>query len=168
MPEAVLTDFLLANLTLTLLNIKQTAERNQQLIEEKALLAKKSNRYNPNVILETVRNNDRTTNYVFKGISRIEEGSYSEAMLNCYRVSEYLVKSMFVFLYPEDKDERMKIEDKLKRIWNDDEKEKHQHPGVKAIASLLSVILWYRNKMAAHTEMEPTEDAAAYFQYCKL
>ena len=75
MPEAVLTDFLLANLTLTLLNIKQTAERNQQLIEEKALLAKKSNRYNPNVILETVRNNDRITNYVFKGISRIEEGS---------------------------------------------------------------------------------------------
>lgn len=80
--------------------------------------------------------------------------------MDCYRVSEYLGKSLFVFLYLDQADQRVKHEDKLKRIWNDEEKEKHVRPGIKAIASLLSVILWYRNKMAAHTEMEPTQDAA--------
>ncbi len=160
LPEAVLSDFLSENISQILLSIRQTREKNKHLLEENAYLAKKAIQFDPNKLLKSVKPHNGIDNYVVKAASRIEERSYSEAIINCYRVSEYLVKSLFAFLYPSQASERMKHEDKLKKIWNDDAKEKHGYPGIKAIASLLSVILWYRNKMAAHTEMEPTADAA--------
>lgn len=160
LPEAVFSDFLPESFSQILFSIRQTREKNKQLLEENTHLAKKAIQFDPSNLLKSVKPHDGIDSYVVKAASRIEEGSYSEAIINCYRVSEYLVKSLFVFLYPSQVPERMKHEDKLKKIWNDDEKEKHCYSGIKAIASLLSVILWYRNKMAAHTEMEPTEDAA--------
>jgi len=98
---------------------------------------------------------------ISKAFVRYGEGSYGEAIINCYLVSEILTRSLFNSLYPEDKDKRIKHEDKLKRIWNDEEKEKQKEfGGIKVIASLLSAILWYRNKMGAHREMEPTMEGA--------
>ncbi|MGQ9722238.1 MAG: hypothetical protein ACUVXA_13060 [Candidatus Jordarchaeum sp.] len=43
---------------------------------------------------------------------------------------------------------------------NDEHLEKHKYLGLTIIASFFSIILWYRNKMAAHTEMPPTIEAA--------
>lgn len=99
-------------------------------------------------------------NRIEKALTRIDQRSYSEAIINCYLVSETLVKDLSAFLYPELKAKQVKHEDKLKRIWNDEEKEKHELPGIKVIASLLTVVLWYRNKMGAHTEMKPNKGAA--------
>jgi len=99
-------------------------------------------------------------NRIDKALTRIDERSYSEAIINCYLVSETLVIDLFAFLYPDLNDKQIKHEDKLKRIWNDEEKEKHEFPGIKVIASLLAVVLWYRNKMGAHTEMKPNKGAA--------
>jgi hypothetical protein len=86
-------------------------------------------------------------NRIEKALTRIDQRSYSEAIINCYLVSETLVKDLFAFLYPDLNAKQIKHEDKLKRIWNDEEKEKHEFPGIKVIASLLAVVLWYRNKM---------------------
>lgn len=97
---------------------------------------------------------------IVKAFARYNEGSFSEAIINCYLVSESLTRNLFNLLYPNEIKKRIKHEDKLKRIWTDEEKEKHKLPGIKVIASLLSVILWYRNKMGAHIELEPTKEAA--------
>lgn len=109
---------------------------------------------------------EQMARYINKAISRIDQGSYSEAIINCYRVSETLVNTLFAFLYPDSRNERIKHEDKLRRVWNDDPKEKHEYPGIRVIASLFAVILWYRNKMAAHTEMTPTPEAARICVTC--
>jgi len=97
---------------------------------------------------------------IVKAFARYDERSFREAIVNCYLVSESLTRNLFNLLYPNEVKKRIKHEDKLKRIWTDEEKEKHKLPGIKVIASLLSVILWYRNKMGAHIELEPTKEAA--------
>jgi len=104
--------------------------------------------------------NEKLRSQIVKAFARYNEGSFSEAIINCYLVSESLTRNLFNLLYPNEIKKRIKHEDKLKRVWTDEEKEKHKLPGIKLIASLLSIILWYRNKMAAHKELEPTKEAA--------
>ena len=104
--------------------------------------------------------NEKLRRRIVKAFARYNEESFSEAIINCYLVSESLTRNLFSLLYPNEIKKRIKHEDKLKRIWTDEEKEKHKLPGIKVIASLLSVILWYRNKMGAHVELEPTKEAA--------
>jgi hypothetical protein len=159
-PERILLDYLTENLEGILLEFKQVSEKSKQLVEKNRRLFSKIEQFDPSISLEKLRVSQEVRNYIVKAIARIDEKSYSEAIINCYRVSENLAKILFDFLYPSAKNERVKHEDRLKKIWNDEEKEKHHSSGVKVIASLLSVILWYRNKMAAHTEMKPTEEAA--------
>lgn len=159
-PERILTDHVTENLDGILLEFKQVSEKGRQLVEKNQYLSSKIEQFDPSISLEKLMIPHEFRNYIVKAIGRIGEKSYSEAIINCYRVSENLAKILFDFLYPNAKNERGKHEDRLKKIWNDEEKEKHHNPGIKVIASLLSVILWYRNKMAAHTEMKPTEEAA--------
>ena len=144
-----------------------TGEKISELTEENSKLSRKIERLmtevenlDPRSALETLSLPQLLRNRVNKAFSRIEQRSYSEAIINCYLVSETLVKALFNSLYPDSKKKRIKHEDKLKRIWNDEKKEKKDYPGIKVIASLISVILWYRNKMGAHTEMTPTKEAA--------
>ena len=140
--------------------IKQRARTND--LETKInSLETEIRKLDPRSPLEKIVIPQQMRNYIDKAFSRIDEGSFSEAIMNCYRVSEILVKTLFDFLYPDEKDKRMKIENRLKRIWNDEEKEKHKYPGIRVIASLLAVTLWYRNKMGAHVEMTPTKEAAS-------
>jgi len=75
-------------------------------------------------------------------------------------ISEVLCRILFKRLYGVDDAKKTKHEHKLKKMWTDEQIEKHQYSGVHLIASLLSIILWYRNKMAAHAELKPTMDAA--------
>lgn len=159
-PERILFDYMTENLDGISLEFKQVSEKNKQLVAKNQNLLSKIERFDPSISLEKLKVPQEVKNYIVKAIARIEEGSYSEAIMNCYRVSENLTKVLFDFLYPNAKNERIKHEDKLQKIWNDETTEKHHSPGIKVIASLLSVILWYRNKMAAHTEMKPTEEAA--------
>jgi hypothetical protein len=111
-------------------------------------------------ILEGMNLPPPSIRYIRKAILRINEGSYSETIMNCYRVSETLTEILFDFLYSPAKKMPTKHADKLKRIWNDEEKEKREHSGIRVIASLFAVILWYRNKMGAHMVMKPTRRAA--------
>ena len=111
-------------------------------------------------LLKTLKVPEEIENYLRKSLIRIRERSYSEAISNCYRVSEALIKILFAFLYPDKKEKRVKHEDKLKKIWNDEEMEKRNYPGIRVIASLLAVVLWYRNKMSGHLEMRPTKEGA--------
>jgi hypothetical protein len=159
-PKPILLDYLTENIEEILVEFKQVSEKGKQLIEENQYLSSRIKQFDPSVSLEKLRPPDEVRNYTAKAITRLDEKSYSEAIINCYRVSENLARVLFDFLYPDAKNERMKHEDRLKRIWNDEEREKRQSPGLKVIASLLSVILWYRNKMAAHVEMRPTQEAA--------
>jgi len=98
---------------------------------------------------------------VDKAIERFYADDYVSTILNAYRVSEKITRGLFKHLYGENEAEKVrKHEDRLKRLWNDDHLEKREYPGISVIASLFSIILWYRNKMAAHTEMPPTMEAA--------
>lgn len=139
--------------------IKQEARRNTLQVEIDSLKTK-IQKLDLRSSFDRIAIPQQMRDYVDKAFFRIDEGSFSEAIMNCYRVSEILVKTLFSFLYPDEKNKVIKHEDKLKRIWTDEEKEKHKYPGIKVIASLMSVVLWYRNKMAAHTEMTPTKEAA--------
>lgn len=159
-PERILSDYVAESLDIILLEFKRASEENMQLVEKNSSLSSKMEQFDPSISLEKLKLPHEVKNYIVKAIARIDEKSYSEAIINCYRVSENLAKILFNFLYPNAKSGRVKHEDRLKKIWNDEEKEKHHNSGIKVIASLLSVILWYRNKMAAHTEMKPTEEAA--------
>lgn len=96
-----------------------------------------------------------------KAIEMFKREEYDSAIVKLYKVSEILVRSLFKRLYGYDEAKKVrKHEHRLQRIWNDEELEKHRYPGVKLIASLFSVILWYRNKMGAHAELQPTMEAA--------
>lgn len=159
-PEGILLDYVTENLNGILAEFKQAHERARQLVQKNQGLSSKIEQYDPSISLDKLKVPGEARNYIVKAMARIEEKSYSEAIMNCYRVSENLVKTLFDFLYPDAKNEQMKHEHRLKKIWNDEEKEKHHTPGIQVIASLLSVVLWYRNKMAAHTEMKPTQEAA--------
>lgn len=166
-PDKILSDFVTENLSELLSELKFSGEKIKHLVEENSelssrikLLKTEIEKFDPRSTLEALRVPQRVRNYMNKAIARIDQRSFSEAIMNCYRVSETLVNALFNFLYPNLKNKRIKHEDKLRKIWNDEEKEKRHSPGIKVIASLLSVILWYRNKMAAHTEMEPTKEAA--------
>lgn len=88
-------------------------------------------------------------------------GSYDSSIVKTYKVSERLVRDIFRHIYGNEEIEKVrKHKDRLKRLWNDEKLEKEKHPGIQAIASLFSTILWYRNKMGAHTELQPTMEAA--------
>ena len=146
---------------------KSKEEKIGQLVEENRKLQQKIERLkvtieklDPRTSLQKLSLPQLFKNRIDKAYSRIEQGSYSEAIINCYLLSEILVKNLFDFLYPDLKNKRIKHEDKLKKIWNDEKTEKYRYPGIRVIASLLAVILWYRNKMGAHTEMTPTKEAA--------
>lgn len=95
-------------------------------------------------------------------MKRLKEGSYSEAILNSYLASEALTSDLFGNIYGEEQLSKVrKHEDRLKRLWNDEQLEKKKLPGINVIASLLAVILWYRNKMAGHARiLKPTIEAA--------
>lgn len=140
--------------------IEQLVEENRRLLRTIEQLKTDLENIDPRTLLERIVIPQQMRNYINKAISRIHQRSFSEAIMNCYRVSETLVKILFNFLYPNLKNKRIKHEDKLKKIWNDEEKEKKEYPGIRVIASLFAVILWYRNKMGAHIEMEPTKEAA--------
>jgi len=140
--------------------IEQLIEENRRLLRTIEQLKTDLENLDPRTLLEKIVVPQQMRNYIEKGISRIHQRSFSEAIMNCYRVSETLVKILFNFLYPSLKNKRIKHEDKIKRIWNDEEKEKKEYPGIRVIASLLAVVLWYRNKMGAHTEMTPTKEGA--------
>lgn len=161
--------------TIDIENGKHKKERVRELFEENRRLRQKIERLQTRIekldmkiCLQNLRLPLQFRNRIEKAYSRIEQGSYSEAIINCYLLSEILVKNLFNFLYPDLKNRRIKHEDKLKRIWNDESKEKHEYPGINVIASLLSVILWYRNKMGAHTEMTPTREAAISCVTCLI
>jgi len=167
-PDRVLFDFVTENsnelvsvLREASENIKHLTKENSELSSNIELLKTEIRKFDSTSTLQTLRVPESIRHRIDKAIARIDERSFSEAILNCYLVSETLVTTLFNFLYPNLKNaQRIKHEDKLKRIWNDEEKEKHNFPGISVIASLLYVILWYRNKMAAHTEMPPTKEAA--------
>ena len=123
-------------------------------------LKTKMDQMDPRSSLDRIVIPQQARNYIDKALSRVDEGSYSEAIMNCYRISEILVKTLFNFLYPNEKNKQMKHKDKIKRIWNAEDIEKQKYPGIMVISSLMAVVLWYRNKMGAHTEMTPTKEAA--------
>lgn len=160
MPERILSDYITENLDGIMAELKQASDNTKQLVKRNQSLSSKVEQFDPSISLGKLEIPAEARDYITKAMTRIDEKSYSEAIMNCYRVSENLAKVLFEFLYPNAKNERMKHEDKLKKIWNDEEKEKRNTPGIRVIASLLSVILWYRNKMGAHTEMRPTQEAA--------
>jgi len=95
-------------------------------------------------------------------LKRLKEDSYSEAILSSYLASEALTSDLFGTIYGEEQLSKVrKHEDRLKRLWNDEQLEKKKLPGINVIASLLAVILWYRNKMAGHARiLKPTIEAA--------
>lgn len=166
-PDRVLSDFVTEDLSELLSEFKSTSEKIRHLVEENSelsstieLLKTKIEKLDPMSALQALTVPQSIRRYIDKAVARIDQRSFSEAIMNCYRVSETLSNNLFGFLYPTSKNKRIKHEDKLQKIWNDEPKEKHHFPGIKVIASLLSVILWYRNKMAAHIEMEPTKEAA--------
>ena len=96
-----------------------------------------------------------------EAIHRFEAGDYGTAIVKSYLVSEVLVRNLFTSIYGDDEAKQVrKHEDKLKRLWNAEQLEKGQYPGIRLIASLFSTMLWYRNKMGAHVELPPTLEAA--------
>jgi hypothetical protein len=96
-----------------------------------------------------------------EAIKLFREKSYDSSIVKTYKISEMLVKDLFKDLYGnEELGKVRKHEDRLKKMWADEETEKKRYPGLLLIASLFSVILWYRNKMGAHVELEPTKEAA--------
>jgi hypothetical protein len=167
-PERVLSDFLTENSTELVSMLKETnekvkglAKRNDELSSNIDQLKTDISKFDPTSALQVLRVSESIRNRIDKAVRRIDERSFSEAIINCYLVSETLVNLLFDFLYSDSKIvQRIKHEDKLKKIWNDEENEKRNFPGISVIASLLYVVLWYRNKMAAHTEMPPTREAA--------
>ena len=166
-PDRVLSDFVIVNSNELVSSLKEVSEKieyldkeNIQLSSNVQLLKTEIAKWDPKSVLEALEIPKSIRRRIDKAISRIDQASFSEAIINCYLVSETLANTLFNFLYPNLKDKRIKHEDKLKRIWNDEKREKHDLPGIKVIASLLSVILWYRNKMGAHLEMTPTKEAA--------
>lgn len=140
--------------------IGQLVEENTRLLRTIERLKTDIEKLNPRKCLEKITIPQQMERYIEKAMRRVDEGSFSDAIMNCYRVSETLADILFNFLYHDAKKKRIKHEDKLKKIWNDEEKEKKEYPGIRVIASLLAVILWYRNKMGAHTEMTPTKQGA--------
>ncbi|MEM2550168.1 MAG: hypothetical protein QW689_07125, partial [Nitrososphaerota archaeon] len=50
-----------------------------------------------------------------------------------------------------------KHEDRLKKMWTDEENEK-KCSGLRLVSSLFFLILRYRNKRAAHLELESTKE----------
>lgn len=174
-PDRVLSDFVLKNPGELLLLLKPMGEKTKRLIKENRELSSKIDllktrieKLDPTTLLEKIAIPRQMRDYIDKAIFRIDEGSYSEAIMNCYRVSETFTKILFDFLYSDLKDKRIKHEDKLKKIWNDEKKEKKKYPGIRPIASLFAVILWYRNKMGAHMEMRPTKEAATICLSCLI
>jgi len=166
-PDRVLSDFVTVNSNELVSVFKETSEKIEHLAKENSelslnieILKTEIEKWDPKSALQALKVPKSIRRRIGKAIARIAERSFSEAIINCYLVSETLVTALFNFLYPSSKDKRIKHEDKLKKIWTDEKKEKHDFPGIKVIASLLSVILWYRNKMGAHTEMTPTKEAA--------
>lgn len=140
--------------------IRHLVEQNKVLSRNLEQMKTKIQNLDPKYTLDKLKLPQLFRNRIDKAYSRIDQGSFSEAIINCYLVSETLVNNLFAFLYPNSKGNQIKHEDKIKKIWNDEEKEKHKYPGIRVITSLLAVILWYRNKMGAHTEMTPTKEAA--------
>jgi hypothetical protein len=88
--------------------------------------------------------------------------SLAELLICDPRCVSLLRADLFKSLYGDDAVEKVsKHENRLKKIWTDEQLEKHKYPGVQVIASLFSIILWYRNKMAAHaTDISPTMTGA--------
>ncbi|MGC9015135.1 MAG: hypothetical protein ACP5KW_12235 [Thermoproteota archaeon] len=96
-----------------------------------------------------------------KAIDQFMKEEYDMSIVKVYKVSEELVKNLFERLYGDEELEKVrKHEDRLKKMWNDEETEKKKYPGVRLITSLFAVILWYRNKMGAHCELKPTKEAS--------
>ena len=94
-------------------------------------------------------------------IELFKRENYDSAIVKSYKVSEIILRNIFTSIYASPDAEKVrKHEDKLKRIWNDEQLEKTKYPGIQLVASLFSVILWYRNKMGAHAELPPSMEAA--------
>jgi hypothetical protein len=104
---------------------------------------------------KSLRNDIRNAIELFDG------GNYDSAIVKSYKVSEMVLREIFPRIYYEQDAEKVrKHEDRLRRLWNDDQLEKNRYPGIRLVASLFFVILWYRNKMGAHTELPPSAEAA--------
>jgi hypothetical protein len=101
-------------------------------------------------------------NDIDAAIEMFGKGDYNSAIVKAYLPSEVLGGNLFRLLYGNAEDAKVgkRHQDKLKKMWNDEQLEKHEHPGIQVIASLFSVILWYRNKMGAHKELSPSMEAA--------
>jgi hypothetical protein len=100
-------------------------------------------------------------NDIDTAIQMFWKGDYDSAMVKAYLPSEVLGRNLFRLLYGDKEGAKVgKQGDRLKKVWNDEQLEKRKHPGIQVIASLFSVILWYRNKMGAHKELSPTMEAA--------
>jgi hypothetical protein len=100
-------------------------------------------------------------NDIDAAVEMFRKGSYDSAIVKAYLASEVLGRNLFRLLYGSDEVAKVgKHENKLKKMWTDEQLEKRKHPGIQVIASLFSVILWYRNKMGAHKELSPSMEAA--------
>jgi len=96
-----------------------------------------------------------------KAIRLYKLKEYGASITEAYKITELLLKRLFKKIYGDKEFQKVKKhENKLKRLWTDEHLEKHKYPGVNLIASLFATVLWYRNKMGAHAEMEPTREAA--------
>jgi len=98
---------------------------------------------------------------VDKAIELFKRDEYDSAIVKSYVITEILLHNLYKIIYGIDDAKKVrKHEHRLKKIWNDDQLEKYKYPGIQLVASLFSIILWYRNKMGAHRELPPTIEAA--------
>lgn len=100
---------------------------------------------------------------VFKALKRLDEEpkDMRDSIMSCGLAAEALTEDFFKCLYGSEESKRVtKWDNRIKRIWNDENLEKKKE-GVRVIASLLSATMWYRHKMGAHARvLTPSEEAA--------
>jgi hypothetical protein len=159
-PKPILTDFLLMNLSEVLLAIKQTTKQADKLVAENTQLTVRADKLDPSQLLKTVSNvQSEIMEYQERAVKHFKEKKFVEAANDCYVIAERLVKSLFGYLYPSKASEIASEKGKLEKIWKDENKEK-LYPGVRALASLLYVVLWYKDRTSSRMESESAEDAA--------
>jgi len=136
-------------------NAKTEMEREIEALKEKFDFTRSYDQLKPS--LSSSLQND-----IDAAIEMFKKGDYGSAIVKAYLSSEVLGGNLFRLLYGNEEGAKVgkRHQDKLKKMWHDEQLEKHEQPGIQVIASLFSVILWYRNKMGAHKELPPSMEAA--------
>ena len=167
-PKPIMTDFLVTNLSDVLLAIKQTRKQADKLVAENTQLKVRADKLDSGQLLKVVGNvQGEIMDYQERAVKHFKEKKFVEAANDCYAIGERLVKSLFGFLYPLKASEIATEKGKLEKIWKDENKEK-LYPGVRALASLLYVVLWYRDKTGSRMEVESAEDATRICMFSVL